>query len=95
MPPETTRVSPVTQRESSDARNTATGAISLGLSQAAKRRLLHHLRFEVAADYARSMGAFRLDPARVDGVDADLAGAELLGEHPGDRIHRCLRGGID
>src|SRR5258705_10263540 len=47
------------------------------LSHAAKRRARNHRFLDVAADDARGVGAFGLDAARCDRIDADLARSEL------------------
>ena len=54
--PEAVSRSHVIHAKSSEARNTATRAISSGWPEAAERRRRHHRFLEIAADNARGMG---------------------------------------
>ena len=45
---------------------------------------------EVRADETRGVCAFGLNHAGIDGVDADLPSAKLLGEDTGDGVDRAL-----
>lgn len=83
MPPDTTMVSPVIHRASSDARNAATRGDVVRLTEAAERSHANHVGFKLVADEIRRMSAGRFDTARIDRVHPDLARTELLGERPG------------
>ena len=50
---------------------------------------------KVRADEAGALGAFRLDHAGVQRIDADLSRPELAREHSRDGIDRALRAGVD
>src|SRR3977135_252848 len=95
MPPETASVSPVTQRDSSDAKNTATGAMSFCRPVPPERRPRDILLLEIAADDARSMCALSFDHARIDRVDPNFPRTQLLRQHAGHRVDRAFRGGVD
>ena len=58
-PPEAVRRSPVTQAESSEARNTATLAMSSGWPMRAERRPPDYVLLEVAADDADACACLR------------------------------------
>ncbi len=94
-PPLATSFSPVSQRASSEARNTAIEGDVVRLADAAERCLGNETGFHLRSDDAGGVRAFGLDHAGKNRVDADLARAELIGEHAGDRVHRALAAGID
>jgi hypothetical protein len=66
-----------------------------GLSEPAEGGLGDHGFFHVRAEEAGGLGAFGFDEAGVDGVDADFAGAEFLGQDGGDHVERAFGGRID
>src|SRR5262249_56237765 len=63
MPPDTARISPVIQRDSSEA----------------KRGLLYRLPLKIAANNSRRASALGLDDAGIDRVHPDLPRPEFLG----------------
>ena len=95
MPPEMYSVSPVIQRESAEARNTAAGAMSLGWPMRPSGVCASIcLRKSLSVD-AGGVDAFGFDHAGVDGVDADFPRAEFLGQRLGDGIDGGLGGAVD
>src|ERR1700693_1864977 len=64
------------------------------LTDAAERGLRDDSRLEVGPDEACGVYAFGVDHAGIDGVDADLLRAKLIGEDTGDGVDRALRSGV-
>jgi hypothetical protein len=71
------------------------GGDVLRCADAAEGSVLDGVGFKVGADDAGGVGAFGGGEAGVDGVDADVPGAELLGEDAGDGVDGALGSGID
>ena len=67
----------------------------IDLTDAAERGLRDGGSLEGGADETRGVYALGFDHARVDGVDADLLRAKLLGEDAGDGIDCALGSGVD
>ena len=65
------------------------------LTGAAQRGVSDGGFFEVGADYAAGVGAFGLNRAGVDDVDADLPGPELAREDAGDGVKSGLGAGVN
>src|SRR5215469_8265012 len=87
---------PVRYLESSEARYTAVGEMS---SVWPIRPRVKWIRSTCGTRFPRRKSAgddaFGFNRARVDGVDANLARAELLGENRSDDIHGRFRRGVD
>ena len=78
MPPLANCSSPVSQPESSEARKTATEAMSPGWPVRPSGVCATSALFEVAADEAGGVRAFGFDDAGIDGVDANLFRGRIL-----------------
>src|SRR5580704_7398374 len=65
------------------------------LADAAKRSLRCGVLCEVAADETCTVRAFSFDEARIQCIDPDLFGAELLGKRTSDGVDRSLGCAID
>ena len=81
--------SPVTQADWSEARNSATRAISSGRPS----RPMGSVKPNAFADFGaetRACKAFGLGHTRRDGIDADSSVGQLDGEFARDRVDRAL-----
>jgi hypothetical protein len=94
-PPVTNRVSPVTQRASSDCQEHHDRRDVGWLPEPAKRRVRHHLALKIAPDDTSRMRSFGLDDAGIDRVYPDLPRPEFLGQRAGQAIDGTFRRGIN
>ena len=81
--------------ESSEARKTAAGAMSCGWPMRPSGVCASMTLRKSLSDEAGGVNALGLDHAGVDGVDADFARAQFLGERRGDGIHGGFGGAVD
>ena len=65
------------------------------MADAAQRRVAHGLLLEVAADKSGLVHSFGLNHAGVEGIHANLLGAEFLRERDGDGVDRALGARVD
>ena len=93
-PPPTGKTSPVIQAESSDARKTATLAISCGAPTRPRgvRETASSLNSSLGS--TRRARAFGLHQSGRQGVDANVLRTQFLRQRAGDDIHRALGSAI-
>ena len=65
------------------------------LADATERRLCFNALAKIALVEAGCAHAFRFYHAGIDGVDADFARTELLGQRSGDGVNRTLCPGVN
>ena len=83
------------QPESSEARKTATEAMSPGWPRRPSGVWAIERLLEVGPMEAGGMRAFGFDHPGIDRVHADLLGPEFAGQHAGNGVHCALGSGVD